>query len=235
MTFAEDSAGAVNEVDGERTSVLEREHQRNIHPVRCVSGLVEGDRSFDPEETRYGKTRVFHDSLITNDVVTDTPQLSISGDLSAAGSFFYQFHHAAELYCTGSRGTSCSGAIFLAGGLMLEDSGLFPGYPVLYCNKVHCSQAAGDMDVVPVFSDFNFVETRALTVNSGANAMVQSGFNFRQIVPGGCVDRNNRLVCPKPRVCRIGRGSFHNLHDLNTVVPFKSFNYFSDPTPLKTG
>ena len=50
---------------------------------------------------------------------------------------------------------------------------------ILRRDNVHCSQAIGDVDVVPVVTDLDFEKSRVMTVCLRCHTAVQSGFNFR--------------------------------------------------------
>jgi len=49
---------------------------------------------------------------------------------------------------------------------MREKPGSFGGLPILHRDNVHCLEAVGDVDVVPVVAYFDFVESGMMSVRS---------------------------------------------------------------------
>ena len=117
---------------------------------------------------------------------------------------------------------------------MREKPGSFGGQPILHRDNVHCLEAFGDVDVVPIVAYLDFVESGMVSVRGRWHTAVKSGCNFRQIVPCDLVDRNNRPICPQPRANRNCGCCVHILHDLIRRCCAKCFNLFSDATPRFT-
>jgi hypothetical protein len=87
---------------------------------------------------------------------------------------------------------------FLAGALLGEETCSIGGRPILHRDNVHCFEAVGDVDVVPVIANLEFVKPRMMIVGSRGNSALQCCFKLGQIIPRHRIDRNDRSICSQP-------------------------------------
>ena len=81
---------------------------------------------------------------------------------------------------------------------MIQEAGSLRRHSVLRRHKVHCSEAVGNVDVVPDFPYFDLIKARAVGVGRGLHASVKGNFHFWQVIPRRGVDWNNRMICSQP-------------------------------------
>lgn len=99
MAFAENAPGIINEVDSQRSAVLESESKRNVDPLGGIPAGVEIDRTFDAKQSGNRKARTIHHSLVPADFIANLSQgVSVAHQLPDTGAVFNEFHHAGEFY-----------------------------------------------------------------------------------------------------------------------------------------
>jgi hypothetical protein len=94
VTFAQNPAVIINQMNAEDSSVFELQRERQTDPVSRIAGGIEIDGTFDTVKAGNWQTGVLDESLMPRDgVMHGAERRPVQNQFSDARELFDKFHH----------------------------------------------------------------------------------------------------------------------------------------------